>query len=46
MPLVNSDNMETCKVQESIKKPLTALQTGEQRNMKSQRSMQCHKKER
>ena len=28
--------METCKAQESVKQPLTALQTGEQRNMKSQ----------
>ena len=30
----NNNNMETCKAQESVKKPLTALQTGEQRNMK------------
>ena len=28
--------METCKAQESVKQPLTALQTGEQRNMESQ----------
>ena len=28
--------METCKAQESVNQPLTALQTGEQRNMKSQ----------
>ena len=28
--------METCKAQESVKHPLTALQTGEQRNKKSQ----------
>ena len=32
----NNNNMETCKAQESVKQPLTALQTGEQRNMKSQ----------
>ena len=31
-----NNNMETCKAQESVKQPLTALQTGEQRNMKSQ----------
>ena len=31
--------METCKAQESVKQPLTALQTGEQRNMKSQDAM-------
>ena len=28
--------MKTCKAQESVKKPLTAQQIGEQRNMKSQ----------
>ena len=32
----NNNNMETCKAQESVKQPLTALQTGVQRNMKSQ----------
>ena len=26
--------METCKTQESVEQPLTALQTGERRNMK------------
>ena len=31
-----NNNMETCKAQESVKQPLTTLQTGEQRNMKSQ----------
>ena len=31
-----NNNMETCIAQESVKQPLTALQTGEQRNMKSQ----------
>ena len=33
----NNKNMETCKAQESVKQPLTALQTGVQKNKNSKK---------